>query len=108
MNDLTSTQKVFQPMDGLQARFDVAFAMLKVATQAGNLAAIDAAHAEIKAIELEQTIAARKVRDRIRAQAVRVTTAGTPNAHAVGIIMKSIEKFMVEQRTGDGVRGTEA
>ena len=98
MADLTDTQKVFQPMDDLQARFDAAFAELERATQAGTLADMDAAHARIKAIEVEQSRAAQKVRDRIRWQAMRVTTVGTPNAHAVEVIMQSIEKFVVGER----------
>jgi hypothetical protein len=97
-NPMTDTQKVFQPMGELQARFDAAFAELRRATQTGNLADQDAAHAKIKAIEIEQSRAVQKVRERIRWQSMRAYTTGTPNLAAVRAVMQSIENHVINKR----------
>ena len=99
---LTDTQKVFQPQDELQARFDAAFAGLERAVKNGNLAEQNAAQAEIKAIELEQSLAVKNVRRRIaertRWENVRVKVTGTPNQAAVDVILNSIENFILGER----------
>jgi len=58
VNDLTDTQKVYQPASELAKQFQIEFSNLQSALTNGNLAAADQARIAIANIEREQREAA--------------------------------------------------